>query len=100
MSATEFGVDQRGVALLEDPIANKSTAFDAGERRALGLDGLLPPTVETLGQQALSVTSAGGHTGCPPAAVTSVNARPRSSTPVAQWPYPRTSAASRGSPAS
>jgi malate dehydrogenase (oxaloacetate-decarboxylating) len=53
MSATEFGVDQRGVALLEDPIANKGTAFDTGERRALGLDGLLPPTIETLGQQAL-----------------------------------------------
>jgi len=53
MSATEFGVDQRGVALLEDPIASKGTAFDAGDRRALGLDGLLPPAVETLGQQAL-----------------------------------------------
>ena len=47
-----FGVDQRGVALLEDPVANKGTAFDAGERRALGLDGLLPPAVETLQQQA------------------------------------------------
>ena len=53
MSAVAFGVDQRGVALLEDPIANKDTAFDAGERQALGLDGLLPPAVETLQQQAL-----------------------------------------------
>jgi malate dehydrogenase (oxaloacetate-decarboxylating) len=53
MSAVAFGVDQRGVALLEDPVANKGTAFDAGERQALGLDGLLPPAVETLGQQAL-----------------------------------------------
>jgi malate dehydrogenase (oxaloacetate-decarboxylating) len=52
MSATALRVDQRGVALLEDPIANKGAAFDAGERRALGLDGLLPSAVETLGQQA------------------------------------------------
>jgi malate dehydrogenase (oxaloacetate-decarboxylating) len=52
MSATEFMAGQRGVALLEDPIASKGTAFDAEERRALGLDGLLPPAVETLGQQA------------------------------------------------
>jgi malate dehydrogenase (oxaloacetate-decarboxylating) len=53
MSAMALRGSQRGVALLEDPIANKGTAFDAGERRALGLDGLLPPAVETLGQQAL-----------------------------------------------
>lgn len=33
-------VDQRGVALLEDPIANNGTAFDVEERRALGLDAL------------------------------------------------------------
>jgi malate dehydrogenase (oxaloacetate-decarboxylating) len=52
MSAMEFMAGQRGVALLEDPIASKGTAFDAAERRALGLDGLLPPAVETLGQQA------------------------------------------------
>jgi malate dehydrogenase (oxaloacetate-decarboxylating) len=48
----EVSADQRGVALFEDPIANKGTAFDAGERQALGLDGLLPPAVETLEQQA------------------------------------------------
>lgn len=42
----------RGVALLEDPLANKGTAFGAAERRELGLDGLLPPVVETLEQQA------------------------------------------------
>ncbi|HEX8928693.1 MAG TPA: hypothetical protein VGA45_07265, partial [Actinomycetota bacterium] len=42
----------RGVALLEDPLANKGTAFGAAERRELGLDGLLPPMVETLEQQA------------------------------------------------
>jgi malate dehydrogenase (oxaloacetate-decarboxylating) len=53
MSGTALRADQRGVALLEDPVASKGTAFDAGERRALGLDGLLPPAVETLGQQAV-----------------------------------------------
>jgi len=53
MSATAVRAGQRGIALLEDPIANKGTAFTAEERRALGLDGLLPPAVETLGQQAL-----------------------------------------------
>ena len=53
MSTMQFSVDQRGVALLEDPIVNKGTAFDADERRALGLDGLLPPAIETLEQQAL-----------------------------------------------
>jgi malate dehydrogenase (oxaloacetate-decarboxylating) len=45
-------VERSGFALLDDPIANKGTAFDADERRALSLDGLLPPTVETLEQQA------------------------------------------------
>jgi malate dehydrogenase (oxaloacetate-decarboxylating) len=53
MSAMEVRAGQRGVGLLEDPIASKGTAFDAEERRALGLDGLLPPAVETLEQQAL-----------------------------------------------
>ncbi len=43
---------QRGTALLEDPLANNGTAFTADEGRA-GLDGLLPPVVETLDQQAL-----------------------------------------------
>jgi hypothetical protein len=57
MSATALRADQRGVALLADPIANKGTAFDAGERRALGLDGLLTPTVEALGQQALPLAA-------------------------------------------
>jgi hypothetical protein len=50
MSTKQVGVDQHGVALLEDPIANKGTAFDEQERRALGLDGLLPSVVETLEQ--------------------------------------------------
>ena len=52
MSTMQFSVDRQGVALLEDPIVNNGTAFDADKRRALGLDGLLPPAVETLEQQA------------------------------------------------
>jgi malate dehydrogenase (oxaloacetate-decarboxylating) len=41
----------RGIALLTNPLANKGTAFNAQERHDHGLDGLLPPTVETLEQQ-------------------------------------------------
>ncbi len=40
-----------GVALLEDPVCNRGTAFTSDERARLGLDGLLPPVVETLEQQ-------------------------------------------------
>ncbi len=54
----QASVEQRGVALLQDPIVNKGTAFDAEERRALGLDGLLPPAIETLEQQALGAYEA------------------------------------------
>ena len=53
MSAMQVSVDQQGVAVLQDPIVNKGTAFDAEERRALALEGLLPPVIETLEQQAL-----------------------------------------------
>ncbi len=41
----------KGLALLEDPVANKGTAFTDAERREHGLEGLLPPTVETLERQ-------------------------------------------------
>ena len=41
----------KGIALLEDPISNRGTAFTPDERTRLGLDGLLPPVVETLEQQ-------------------------------------------------
>ena len=40
-----------GRHLLADPTLNAGTAFTEEERSQLGLDGLLPPTVETLEQQ-------------------------------------------------
>jgi len=40
-----------GVALLDDPILNKGTAFTTQERRKYGLEGLLPHSVETLDRQ-------------------------------------------------
>ena len=41
----------RGQALLESPSMNKDTAFTPDERRAYGLEGLLPHAVETLDRQ-------------------------------------------------
>lgn len=42
----------KGMAVLDRPLLNKSTAFTEEERRDLGLLGLLPPHVETISQQA------------------------------------------------
>ncbi|MGA5140700.1 NAD-dependent malic enzyme [Streptomyces azureus] len=39
------------VTTLADPLVNKGTAFSKQERAELGLDGLLPPAVETLDEQ-------------------------------------------------
>jgi malate dehydrogenase (oxaloacetate-decarboxylating) len=44
-------VSLTGMTLLDDPSLNRSTAFTQEERSALGLDGLLPPVIETLDQQ-------------------------------------------------
>jgi len=44
-------VGLRGLDLLLDPILNKGSAFPRDERRALGLEGLLPPGVMTLDDQ-------------------------------------------------
>jgi malate dehydrogenase (oxaloacetate-decarboxylating)(NADP+) len=41
----------RGLALLDTPTLNKGTAFTAEERRAYGLEGLLPHAVESLDRQ-------------------------------------------------
>src|SRR6266498_1832247 len=42
-----------GTDLLDLPLLNKGTAFTDVERRQLGLEGLLPPHVETLDEQAV-----------------------------------------------
>ncbi|MFI7016670.1 NAD-dependent malic enzyme [Streptomyces sp. NPDC050164] len=39
------------ITTLADPLVNKGTAFSRQERAELGLDGLLPPAVETLDEQ-------------------------------------------------
>lgn len=44
-----------GAALLRDAAANRGTAFSAQARAALGLQGLLPPAIETLTQQVARV---------------------------------------------
>jgi malic enzyme len=44
-------VPYRGVALLRHSVYNKGTAFTREERRAFGLEGLLPDAVSTLDQQ-------------------------------------------------
>jgi malate dehydrogenase (oxaloacetate-decarboxylating) len=41
----------RGLAVLNSPLLNKGTAFTTEERKALGLAGLLPPDIGTLGTQ-------------------------------------------------
>jgi malate dehydrogenase (oxaloacetate-decarboxylating) len=41
----------RGMAVLNSPLLNKGTAFTGEERKALGLTGLLPPDISTLGAQ-------------------------------------------------
>jgi malate dehydrogenase (oxaloacetate-decarboxylating) len=43
----------RGIDLLDRPDLNKSTAFTEQERSDFGLDGLLPPHIENLNEQAL-----------------------------------------------
>ncbi|GAA1019768.1 NAD-dependent malic enzyme [Acrocarpospora pleiomorpha] len=40
-----------GLAVLDNPLLNKDTAFSHEERAELGLDGLIPPVVETLDEQ-------------------------------------------------
>lgn len=48
---THLASNLRGHVLLETPSLNKGTAFTLLERQALGLDGLLPPAVETIEEQ-------------------------------------------------
>ena len=41
----------RGSAVLASPLLNRGTAFTLAERGALGLTGLLPEAVSTIGRQ-------------------------------------------------
>ena len=44
-------VPYRGARLLQEPMFNKGTAFSGEERRAFGLEGLLPDGISTMEQQ-------------------------------------------------
>lgn len=50
-SLSPSAATKRGVELLHDPLLNKDAAFTLEEREALGLQGLLPPAVQTIQQQ-------------------------------------------------
>ena len=58
MSVLAPGRGERGARILADPLTNKGTAFTEAERRAFGLDGLLPPAIESLEQQVLRAMEA------------------------------------------
>ncbi|MBN1434235.1 NAD-dependent malic enzyme [Candidatus Fermentibacterales bacterium] len=45
----------RGINLLHDPVLNKGTAFTRAERKALGLEGMLPDRVHTQDEQVMRV---------------------------------------------
>lgn len=45
-------IRKRGIAVLQDPLLNKGSAFTLAEREALQLQGLLPPHVSTPAEQA------------------------------------------------
>src|SRR6202140_1082833 len=45
---------KRGMAVLTTPLLNKGSAFTAGERESLGLNGLLPPVISSLESQVTS----------------------------------------------
>ncbi len=47
-SEGNYETTARGIAVLNSPLLNKGTAFDAEERQQLGLVGLLPPEISTL----------------------------------------------------
>jgi malate dehydrogenase (oxaloacetate-decarboxylating) len=61
MSAPTIHLGLRGTQLLDTPIFNKGTAFTDEERSAFGLHGLLPPQIETLGEQTARAYEAYRH---------------------------------------
>lgn len=50
-SLGEVLTDEVGADLIDNPLTNKGTAFSAEERAIFGLEGLLPPQLETLDLQ-------------------------------------------------
>ncbi len=46
-----LAVHERGRPTLLNPFTNKGTAFTAAERKALGIEGLVPPAVFTISEQ-------------------------------------------------
>jgi malic enzyme len=46
-----LAVSARGAELKDDPLLNKGTCFTRAERETLGLLGLLPPSIQTPGEQ-------------------------------------------------
>jgi malate dehydrogenase (oxaloacetate-decarboxylating) len=60
IDASAIDVPFGGQMLLEHSLLNKGTAFTAEERRAFGLVGLLPPSQETLREQAIRAYKAYG----------------------------------------
>jgi len=52
--AGTYQTKKRGMAVLTTPLLNKGSAFTVEERKALGLDGLLPPAISTLQSQVAS----------------------------------------------
>ena len=61
MAQSTASVRATGMALLQEPRFNKSTAFTAEEREALGLTGLLPDVVESEDIQLKRVLQHLGH---------------------------------------
>ncbi|MEV0231786.1 NAD-dependent malic enzyme [Nonomuraea sp. NPDC050786] len=56
-----YVTSETGLAVLENPLLNKDTAFTPEERESLALDGLIPPVVETLEEQAGRAYAQYGH---------------------------------------
>jgi malate dehydrogenase (oxaloacetate-decarboxylating)(NADP+) len=51
MSNSTTGSNKRGIDVLHDPRINKSTGYTEGERRMLGLVGLVPDVTESIETQ-------------------------------------------------
>lgn len=61
MTCDTVQTNLRGMHLLDTPLLNKGTAFSLEERAAFGLDGLLPPQIESLSEQAARAYDAYRH---------------------------------------